>query len=125
MQPIFSSSYYEGLILPAREGGLDVPQVLRFKFNEGGGAALFETVNEMKARIGASGGRAMPEPLRQFCTSCNTSTDEPQRCTNPHLRRCRPPRVPATSPPRSRPSPRTKSSQQQRLPVAQRRTSAS
>ncbi|KAL8277046.1 hypothetical protein RQP46_010580 [Phenoliferia psychrophenolica] len=65
VQPWFAAQYYEGLVIPARDGGLGSPHVLRMSFKESGGASFYVLVLEMKERLGTTGGQsAHVEPLR-------------------------------------------------------------
>ncbi|KAK4703036.1 hypothetical protein P7C70_g3185, partial [Phenoliferia sp. Uapishka_3] len=74
VQPWFAATYYEALVLPASGGGLEGPHIVRLSFKESGGASFFELVQEMKERLGVSGGRsAVVEPLpRLVCLDFGT-----------------------------------------------------
>ncbi|KAI5479711.1 hypothetical protein MNV49_002970 [Pseudohyphozyma bogoriensis] len=65
VQPWFTATYYESLLLPAPGGGFLGPQLLKVYFKELGGYQFYEIVEEMKARIGeASSSRVEVEALR-------------------------------------------------------------
>ncbi|GAA6059161.1 hypothetical protein JCM10212_005506 [Sporobolomyces blumeae] len=56
VQPWFTANYYEGICVPARDGGLDGPHVIRLYFKEGGAFDFYTHVVEMKERLGSAAG---------------------------------------------------------------------
>ncbi|GAA5850654.1 hypothetical protein JCM5353_004067 [Sporobolomyces roseus] len=51
-QPWLGANYYQAICIPAREGGLSCPHVIRLTFKEGGGFDFYSTVLEMRERLG-------------------------------------------------------------------------
>lgn len=104
VQPTFSASYIDALVLPSAEGGLDGPHIARISFYEGGAADFYSVVTECKARLGDTASNiAEPESLRASClcfidqhadvrisTVCTTrrSRSESERLCVRSCRRC-------------------------------------
>ncbi|KAM0788032.1 hypothetical protein ACM66B_006231 [Microbotryomycetes sp. NB124-2] len=92
VQPWFGANYYEGSCLPAPGGGLDelitattattptgrdavrpTSIAVTYTFNEAGGFQFYETVEEMKQRIGDAPGSSTPQESLPLYTPSSSS----------------------------------------------------
>ncbi|GAA5826269.1 hypothetical protein JCM11251_007232 [Rhodosporidiobolus azoricus] len=61
VQPWFTATYYEAMVLPGEGGGLSEPHLVRFYFKESGGFDFQQTVSEMRDRLELSSRRGRSE----------------------------------------------------------------
>ncbi|GAA5873444.1 hypothetical protein JCM16303_001125 [Sporobolomyces ruberrimus] len=106
-QPFFGANNFEATCLPAPEGGLSCPHVIRLYFKEGGGFDFYSTVLEMKERLSTlpQGG---PSSRRSRTSSANNvgedlplytpdSSSTPSNPSQPTSTRSQPRAMPSTS----------------------------
>ncbi|GAA5914208.1 hypothetical protein JCM6882_004751 [Rhodosporidiobolus microsporus] len=61
VQPWFTATYYEAMVMPGEGGGLSEPHLVRFYFKESGGFDFVQTVQEMRDRLELSSRRGRSE----------------------------------------------------------------
>ncbi|GAA5894560.1 GRAM domain-containing protein [Sporobolomyces salmoneus] len=99
-QPFFGANYFEALLLPAAEGGLSDPHVIRLYFKEGGGFDFYSTVLEMKERLaslprssrsrGASSNNVVGEDLPLYSASTAPTSGSQSTSSTPPAARTMP-----------------------------------